>query len=131
MPTNSPLSGKRILVLEDEFILALDAAASLEGCGAIVVGPAYSVDKALALVEAERLDAAMLDVNIKGGTSLAVAVALQERGVPILFATGYGSCPHGWPQGSVVDKPYSASQIGDALGLALGAARTPEAPAGV
>lgn len=114
------LAGKRILLLEDDFILALDAVASLEECGAVVVGPAYSVEKALALIEVESLDAAMLDVNIKGGTSLSVAMALQKRGVPILFATGYGSQPEGWPDGPVVDKPYSARQIGDALAVAMG-----------
>jgi len=105
------LEGKRILVLEDEMLLALDAAASLEAFGALVVGPAHDVDKALALIAAEPLDAAMLDVNIRGGDSLAVATALAQRGVPILFATGYGATPKGWPQGAIIDKPYSARQM--------------------
>ena len=71
------------------------------------------------MIAAETLDAAMLDVNIMGGTSLSVALALRERGVPILFATGYGSRPEGWPDGPVVDKPYSSRQISDALTIAM------------
>jgi CheY-like chemotaxis protein len=105
------LAGKRILVLEDEMLLALDAAASLEAFGALVVGPAHDVERALALVAAEPLDAAMLDVNIRGGDSLAVATALARLGVPILFATGYGATPQGWPKGAIIDKPYTARQM--------------------
>jgi hypothetical protein len=112
---STPLAGKRILVLEDEFLLALDAAASLEACGAQVVGPIYNVEGALALASRERLDGAMLDVNINGGNSLPVAKALQHRGIPMLFATGYGATPPGWPMGPVIDKPYSAAQVQDAF----------------
>lgn len=129
---DTALAGKRILVVEDEFLLALDAAASLEACGAEVVGPAHSIERALALAAAETLDAAMLDVNIKGANSLAIALALERRGVPIVYATGYGAKPQDWPAGPVIDKPYSAEQIGGALAAILAArAERQQAPAAV
>lgn len=126
------LTGKRILVVEDEFLLALDAAATLEACGVKVVGPAYSIERALALAGAEDLDAAMLDVNLKGANSLPVALALERRGVPIVYATGYGAKPRDWPAGPVIDKPYSAEQIGAALASILAAgSRREQRPAAV
>lgn len=112
---DAPLAGRRILVLEDEFLLALDITASLEEWGAEVVGPTYNVDSALALANSEKLDGAMLDVNINGVSSLGVATALQARGIPILCATGYGAAPSGWPAGPVIDKPYEAAQVRDAF----------------
>jgi CheY-like chemotaxis protein len=124
--TKSPLAGKRILVVEDEFLLALDISESLEEWGAQVVGPAYDVDSALALAKSERLDGAMLDVNINGVSSLCVAAALQARGIPILCATGYGAAPPGWPDGPVVDKPYNAAQVGNTLLELFGEAPTLE-----
>ncbi|CAG1014769.1 MAG: response regulator [Rhizobiaceae bacterium] len=120
------LAGKRILVVEDEFLLALDAAATLEACGVKVVGPAYSIERALALAATEDLDAAMLDVNLKGANSLPVALALERRGVPIMYATGYGAKPRDWPAGPVIDKPYSAEQIGGALASLLSGTARPE-----
>jgi CheY-like chemotaxis protein len=83
------LTNKRILVVEDEFILASDLAGFLESRGAEVVGPAPSVKTALALVERNHLDAAVLDVNLGKERVYPVADALTARGVPIVFATGY------------------------------------------
>src|ERR671910_940460 len=66
-----------------------DMARALQKLGAEVVGPVPTRDKALALVEAGRVDAAVLDINLRGQTVFPVADALRERGVPFVFATGY------------------------------------------
>jgi len=78
-----------VLVVEDEYFIADDMARALQKLGAEVVGPVPTRDKALALVEAGRVNAAVLDINLKGQTVFPVADALRERGVPFVFATGY------------------------------------------
>ncbi|SKA39474.1 CheY chemotaxis protein or a CheY-like REC (receiver) domain [Enhydrobacter aerosaccus] len=85
------LHGKRLLVVEDEYMIALDIAGTLESLGVQVVGPVGSVREALAIVnrEEERLDAAVLDINLRGERVYAVADALLARHVPFIFATGY------------------------------------------
>lgn len=83
--------GRRLLVVEDEYLIAASLARALEGRGAEVVGPAGSVRDALALVEAEgdRLDGAVLDINLRDERVYPVADALAARGVPFVFLTGY------------------------------------------
>src|SRR3712207_3309616 len=83
------LAGRRVMVVEDEFFLADDLAQALEKLGAEVVGPVPSKDKALAFLGAEPLDAAVLDINLKGEAVFPVADALRQQGVPFVFATGY------------------------------------------
>jgi CheY-like chemotaxis protein len=84
------LIGRRILVVEDEYIIAADLAQSLEDLGASVLGPAGTVADALALVAGEpALDAAVLDINLGSEKVFPVADALQARGVPFVFASGY------------------------------------------
>jgi CheY-like chemotaxis protein len=89
--TSEALRGLRLLVVEDEFIIAIDLAQTLEDLGAEVVGPAGSVRDALDLVnrEGDRLDGAVLDVNLRDRQVFPVADALAERGIPFAFATGY------------------------------------------
>jgi CheY-like chemotaxis protein len=111
----SKLADKRILVVEDEFLLAMEAADTLRELGAIVVGPAHRLDIALGLIAGEVMDAALLDVNIGGNSSRVVAERLAELGVPFVFTTGYGihaDVPAGSP---IVDKPYTPEQIEAAL----------------
>ncbi|MFC7735511.1 response regulator [Roseomonas sp. GCM10028921] len=86
-----PLAGRRILVVEDEFLIAEVMEEWLSGAGAEVIGPVPSVEQALDLVEepGKALDGAVLDVNLGGGeTAYPIADWLNERGVPYLFATG-------------------------------------------
>lgn len=85
------LTDCRILVVEDEYLLAQDMRIELEGAGAIVIGPEPTVEKALRRVLAEpRVDAAVLDVNLGDGLVFPVADVLQQRQVPFVFASGYG-----------------------------------------
>lgn len=85
------MPGRRLLVVEDEYMIAMELVSTLEELGAEVVGPAASVEDALALVgsDGDRLDAAVLDINLRDERVYPVADALAARGVPFVFATGY------------------------------------------
>jgi DNA-binding response OmpR family regulator len=84
--------GRRVLVVEDEMIIAEIIEETLLSLGAEVVGPVARLDAALRLARESSLDAAVLDVNIRGGSSYAVADILAERGIPFVLCSGYG----GW-----------------------------------
>ena len=79
----------RVLIVEDEYLIAMDTAACLEDAGCAIVGIAASVDNALALLAAEECDAAVLDANLKGVSAEPVAEALCQRGIPYLVVSGY------------------------------------------
>jgi two-component system, response regulator PdtaR len=82
--------GLVVLVVEDEFLIAMDLEAMLREHGWRVLGPAATVAKALSLLEdGEMPDVALLDVNLKGETVVPVAEVLRERGVPIVLASAY------------------------------------------
>ena len=85
------LDGRRILVAEDEVIVALELALELEDRGAEVVGPAHSLTDALTLALAGGIDAAILDVDLQGEEVFPVAERLMTQEVPLLFHTGHGS----------------------------------------
>jgi DNA-binding response OmpR family regulator len=79
-------SGWRILVMEDDGLLAMHISDTLDELGQIVVGPARTVEDALAIMENERIDMALLDVNLGNGeTSYPVADILSRQGVPFAF----------------------------------------------
>jgi CheY-like chemotaxis protein len=83
------LTGRRILIVEDEVIIALDLAAAFERRGALVVGPATSVVEALELVAAApRIDGAVLDIVLKDGLVFPLADVLRRRGAAYVFVTG-------------------------------------------
>jgi CheY-like chemotaxis protein len=112
------LSGKRILVVEDEFMIAEGLTGTLEQCGVEVVGPAPTVEAALALATTEDpLDCAILDINLRGQMSYRIADALRERGIPFVFATGYDA--HAIPErhSHIVrcEKPISSTVLIHAL----------------
>jgi CheY-like chemotaxis protein len=91
----------------------------LTDVGATVIGPAYHADRALQFAQSEALDAALLDINLGAGTSDSVAECLRSRGVPVVFATGYGQLAAVDPSAVVIDKPYSQAQVVAALSKAL------------
>jgi len=113
----SPLAGKRLLVLEDEPVIGFAIEDMLEALGCRVTGLAYQTEAALELVALREFDAAVLDVNIAGGLSYAVADALAAKGVPYLFATGYGTDlhPKRHAHAPTVAKPYTTADFEKAL----------------
>jgi CheY-like chemotaxis protein len=86
---SAKFSGKRILVVEDEYFLADETRRKLQKLGAIVVGPTGRVDRALELIEEEGVDAAILDIQLDGDLVFPVAEKLEELSIPYVFATGY------------------------------------------
>ena len=112
----SNLDGKRILVVEDEALIAAMVEDMLAELGAVVVGPATTLAKGLALAGSEVLDAAVLDVNIRDERIDPVAALLRSRGVPMVFATGYGaSAVVGLATPRIIDKPYTQDKLAHAL----------------
>jgi CheY-like chemotaxis protein len=111
------LLGRRILVVEDEMLVAWLLQDMLTDLGCVVIGPAASVGAALALIEVQGLDAAVLDVNLGGQMSYPVADALLARGVPFVFSTGYASnrLQEGYRTYSALQKPYHMTELSDAL----------------
>lgn len=123
MDGSEALLGRRILVVEDEMMIAMLVEDMLEELGCTVVGPAHAVEPALALASnGEVIDAALLDVNVAGQPVFAIADALRAKGVPMIFSTGYGEAglrpeDRGAP---VLQKPFRASDLAAALTKALG-----------
>jgi CheY-like chemotaxis protein len=109
-----PLPGKKILVVEDEPLVALLVTGILEDAGCIVVGPAYDVRSALTLFAREIPDAAVLDINLGGNeTSAPVADALEGAGIPFIYATGYGAAAlRGKDRHKLrIDKPFDEKNL--------------------
>jgi CheY-like chemotaxis protein len=118
-----PLSGRRVLIVEDESLVAMLLETILEDMGCTPVGPASTVDEGLNFVaDGETLDAALLDVNVAGTQVFPVARALKDRGVPFVFSTGYGEggLPDEWRGQSTIQKPFTEAAIRDALMAAMG-----------
>jgi DNA-binding response OmpR family regulator len=84
------LPGRRVLIVEDEMLLAMELEIMVTEQGCAVVGPAPTIDRALALIRSERPDAAILDVNLNGTTAAPIAAELRAQNVPFVLATGYG-----------------------------------------
>ena len=118
---DNPLSGRRVLVVEDEIIVSWLLQDMLADLGCEVVGPAARVDQALAIIEAEAIDAVLLDLNLNGQMSYPVADALVARGVPFVFSTGYAQnrLLNGYRTFPVLQKPFHGSEVGDALAKLL------------
>ena len=115
------LSGRRVLVVEDEMMVLMNIEGALAELGCESVSCAATIAGALALVEGERFDIALLDVNLGGQAIYPVADALALRSVPFAFATGYGD--HGiearFGDRPVLRKPYSDPQLGATLASLL------------
>ena len=114
---DGPLSDRRILVVEDEMLVLMSIEDMLADLGCESVSAAATVNQALALVEAQTFDAALVDVNLGGTKSYSVADALEARGVPFLFSTGYSgqSVKEGYRDRPVLGKPYSAADLAEML----------------
>lgn len=107
----------RILIVEDEMLVAMNIEDMLLELGHEMAGLASRLEPALALAREGAFDLAMLDVNLAGQQSFPVADVLAERGIPFLFATGYGvkGIAERYRERPVLQKPFRAADISDAL----------------
>jgi DNA-binding response OmpR family regulator len=111
-----------VLLVEDEYLIALDAEQILKDFGVGNVEIAATLDHAAKCAENGKFDVAVLDVNINGQFSYPIAEAFGRRGVPVVFATGYqlrDNPPSGFDPGVCVTKPYTPERLREALSLAL------------
>jgi len=117
MSDTGALAYRRVLIVEDEYFLADDMAQALQKLGAQVIGPVPTPDKALALLADEPVDAAILDINLKGQMVFPVADALREQGVPFVFATGYdeNAVPEAYKDVPRWEKPFRPEDLAKAL----------------
>jgi CheY-like chemotaxis protein len=114
-------SGRRVLLVEDEPIVAWLLKDMLVDLGCSVVGPAADVNQALAMIDAESIDVAVLDVNLRGQMSYPIADVLVARGVPFVFSTGYDKdrLLDGYRTFPALQKPFHRSDLGDTLAKLL------------
>lgn len=108
---------RRILVVEDEALVAMQLEDMLGELGHEVAASCARLDEAVATARTVVCDMAVLDINLSGQKSFPVAEMLKSRGVPFLFATGYGSSvlPPGLADTRVLHKPYSLDDLKSAL----------------
>ena len=112
----------RILVVEDEYLQADELQRELNASGAVVLGPVGTLSDALDLVRSEqKIDGAIVDVNLHGEMAYAVADLLIERGVPLAFATGYdgSAMPNRFANVVRCEKPIDIKQVARAIGRAI------------
>jgi CheY-like chemotaxis protein len=112
-------SGRRVLVVEDEVMVSWVLEDMLVDLGYEIVGPAARIDQALAMVEAEAIDLALLDINLNGEKSYPVADALTNRGVPFAFSTGYNNLPACYRDFPMLQKPYDTTALAAVLSKLL------------
>lgn len=108
----------RILVVEDDGLLAMYISDLLDDLGHEVVGPTGTIDDALARIAGEAIDVALLDVNLGGGkTSYPVAEMLSRRGVPFAFLTGYGEAglTDNYRHRPILSKPVDQALLAETL----------------
>jgi CheY-like chemotaxis protein len=112
------LQDYRILVVEDEYLLAMALQGELQDLGAVVLGPVGNLDDALALIRSEAsIDGAVVDINLSGKKAFPAADLLTERGIPFVFTTGYDASviPERFGNAPRLHKPADISRIVQAL----------------
>ncbi len=124
LETAEPLQGVRVLLVEDEALVAMLMEDMLADQGCSVVATAPRLDEALAHAQDLTLefDVAVLDLNLAGENTFSVAQALEKRSVPFVFATGYGAggLPPEWRGRPTLQKPFTAGDVTAVLAKTLG-----------
>jgi PAS domain S-box-containing protein len=107
------LAGKRILIVEDEPLVAMDMQSMLSAAGCVPVGPAGTLDDAKRFLAAKPCDAALVDVNLRGEPIEGLLPLLRETGVPFAFVTGYGPkvLSKTFEETVTISKPFTAEQL--------------------
>jgi PAS domain S-box-containing protein len=107
------LQGKRVLIVEDEPLVAMDMQSMLSAAGCVVVGPAGTLEEAKRLLDAEDCHAALVDVNLKGKSIDPLLIELRQRNIPFAFVTGYGAkvLSKTFEETVTIGKPFTAEQL--------------------
>lgn len=116
MSEASPLSGRHVLIVEDEVLIALDIESALEDRGADVTGPVTRLADGLKVAndDSTRFDCAVLDINLQGEDVFPIAEILEKRGVPFLFHTGHGdsnTLRKQFANAPVCNKPFQTERL--------------------
>jgi signal transduction histidine kinase/DNA-binding response OmpR family regulator len=113
------IKGKRFLVVEDEPLIGLEIASTLQQEAALVLGPVAAVSDALRIIEKDELDGALLDANLRGQPAGDIAAALTRKGIPFVFVTGYGreALPASFAHARVLKKPFIERELLEAAAL--------------
>ena len=116
-PPEAALAGRRVLVVEDSPVVAAAAEDMLRDMGCVVVGPATNMAAALQMAGEDEVDAAIVDINIRGGKAFPVVRILAGRSIPFLLTSGYAdwSMPEEWQGRARLPKPYTPNQLREAL----------------
>ncbi|MFN2644452.1 MAG: ATP-binding protein [Burkholderiales bacterium] len=114
-----PLVGLRVLVVEDESLIAMLVEDLLTQLGCTLAGTMSSLDKALQAAGRRDIDVALLDVDLGGEPVYPVADALQARGIPFVFMSGYGGLHERWRDTPIVQKPFDLAALKQGIELAL------------
>jgi DNA-binding NtrC family response regulator len=117
------LTGKRVLLVEDEFYIADDLDRALTSAGACVIGPFASRSKAEAAIASNTFDCAVIDLNLRGESAVPIAERLLSRNIPFAIATGYGSpaVPAHLSEIVRIEKPFDPRQLVKVVSLLTGA----------
>ena len=117
MTDQNQLENLRVLLIEDEVVIAMTAEDMLEEMGCRVAAQASSFSDAMAQAVAGDFDLALLDINLNGTMSLPIAHKLRETGKPFIFTTGYGNVgiEDEFGDVTVVTKPYTSRTLGNAI----------------
>jgi DNA-binding response OmpR family regulator len=126
MMSANEIAGCRILVVEDEMLVAMTIEDALQDSGGEIVGPVATLEAALKLAAEEEFDAAILDVTIHGGKVYPVAELLLKRGIPFVFASGYGdwALPEELRDKPRLTKPFTLAALEEQIRLLYGEAKT-------
>ncbi len=108
------LANRRILLAEDEGLIALDVEAMLQGFGCEVVGPLSDLEDILLAIQAQPLDGALLDVNLRGRQVFAILPEFLNRNIPVVLTSGYDHAslfPHAFRELPRISKPFDQSTL--------------------
>src|SRR5271156_4562134 len=109
--------GKRVLVVEDEMMIRMLLEGMLDDLGHTVAGEAGEIDEAMTLAKQADFDVALLDVNLNGRPITPVVEVLVQRGLPFVFASGYGQrgVPEPYQASPTLQKPFQLEALAEAL----------------
>ena len=115
------LSGRSILIIEDEMLILMMIEDMLADLGCESVSVASKIGQAITLIDGQVFDAAMVDLNLSGVESYPIADALMARDVPYFFSTGssVANIRHGYREQDVLKKPFTFDQLSDMLSRSL------------